>query len=141
MPFLSPAKLLVVLVVALVVLGPDRLPTLARRVGTLWGDLHRLRQRLEADARASFPDLPSTERIHQAVRSPLTFLDDLADPHAGVPEADVRRGSGVTPAQEPPSTRPHPPGPADVLTIVDPGGAVHRVRTGGSGGPDGPGLN
>jgi len=68
---LSPAKLLVVLVVAVIVLGPDKLPKVARQVGTLWGDFRRLRQRLETDVRGNFPDLPSTERITQAVRSPI----------------------------------------------------------------------
>ena len=46
MPFLSPAKLLIVVLVAIVVLGPDKLPKLARQVGSLWGDFRRLRQRL-----------------------------------------------------------------------------------------------
>ena len=86
-PFLSPAKLLVVLVVAIVVLGPDKLPKVARQVGSLWGDFRRLRERLESDVRGNFPDLPSTEKITQAVRSPLTFLDSLADTHAADNEA------------------------------------------------------
>ena len=79
MDFLSPAKLLVILVVALAVLGPDKLPTLAKQVGSLWRDFSRFRQKLEADVRGSFPDLPSTESITNAVRSPLSFLDTLAD--------------------------------------------------------------
>ena len=35
---LSPAKLLVILVVALVVLGPDKLPKVAKQIGSLWSD-------------------------------------------------------------------------------------------------------
>ncbi len=81
MPFLSPAKLLVILVVALVVLGPDKLPKVATQIGGLWGDFRRFRERLESDVRGTFPDLPSTEQIAQAVRSPLSFLDTLADTH------------------------------------------------------------
>lgn len=80
MDFLGPAKLLVILVVALAVLGPDKLPTLAKQVGNLWRDFSRFRQKLESDVRGSFPDLPSTETITHAVRSPLSFLDTLADP-------------------------------------------------------------
>ena len=60
-PFLSPAKILVVLLIAIVVLGPDKLPKVARQVGSLWGDFRRLRQRLETDVRGNFPDLPSTD--------------------------------------------------------------------------------
>ena len=82
MPFLSPAKLLVIVVVALVVLGPDKLPKVARQIGGLWNDFRKLRERFESEVRGNFPDLPSSDRISQAVRSPISFLDTLADEHA-----------------------------------------------------------
>lgn len=78
---LSPIKILVVLVVALVVLGPDKLPTVARQLGALWHDLRLWRSRLEREVRGAFPDLPSPQRITEAVRSPISFLDRLADEH------------------------------------------------------------
>ncbi len=94
MPFLSPVKVLVILVVALIVLGPDKLPQVARQLGALWGDFRRFRERLEHDVRGSFPDLPSTDRITQAVRSPIAFLDGLADVHGG-PVSEERNGDGI----------------------------------------------
>jgi sec-independent protein translocase protein TatB len=93
--FLDPAKLLVILIVALVVLGPDKLPGVARQMGAAWGEIRRFRQRLETEVRGTFPDLPSTHQVAQAVRSPLAFLDQLADAHEreqqdhAVTEADV----------------------------------------------------
>src|SRR5579884_384509 len=75
---LSPAKMLVV---ALVVLGPEKLPGVARQLGALWGDLRRWRARLESEVRGAFPDLPPTHEVAQAVRSPLAFLNRLADEH------------------------------------------------------------
>jgi Sec-independent protein translocase protein TatA len=78
---LSPAKILVVLVVALIVLGPEKLPGVARQLGALWGDLRRWRSRLESEVRGVFPDLPPTHEVAQVVRSPLTFLNRLADEH------------------------------------------------------------
>src|SRR5580658_4563610 len=78
---LSPAKLLVLLVIALIVLGPEKLPQVARQLGAAWGDLRRFRARLESDVRGAFPDLPATHEVAQAVRSPLAFLDRLADEH------------------------------------------------------------
>ena len=81
-PFLSPAKVLVILVVALVVLGPDKLPKVAKQIGGLWGDFRKFRERLEGEVRGTFPDLPSTDTITHAVRSPLSFLDTLADSHS-----------------------------------------------------------
>jgi sec-independent protein translocase protein TatB len=77
MPFLSPVKLLVILVVALVVLGPDKLPRVARQIGALWAEFQRFRRRFESEVGAAFPDLPSAETIGRAVRSPLTLLDHL----------------------------------------------------------------
>jgi sec-independent protein translocase protein TatB len=79
--FLDPGKLLVILIVALVVLGPDKLPGVARQLGAAWGELRRFRERLETEVRGTFPDLPSTHKVAQAVRSPLAFLDQLADAH------------------------------------------------------------
>jgi len=155
-PFLSPAKLLVILVVALIVLGPDKLPKMAKQIGGLWGDFRKFRERLESDVRGSFPDLPSTETITQAVRSPLSFLDNLADSHSaeqgttsvvgiGNEPPDVE-GDAVQPSSE--SNRPagsvraveETPGIPDVL-IVDPGGIVHQVRSNGRAIPDDPGMN
>ena len=78
---LSPAKILVVLVIALIVLGPEKLPGMARQLGAAWGDLRRLRARLESEVRGVFPDLPPSHEVAQAVRSPLSFLDRLADEH------------------------------------------------------------
>ncbi len=156
MVFLSPAKVLVILVVALIVLGPDKLPKMARQIGGLWGDFRRFRHRFESDVRGSFPDLPSTEKIAQAVRSPLSFLDTLADAHsvgneatsgsvdgaeppdvqgdAVQPAADANRPAGsVQAAEEAPAV----PG----VLITDPGGIVHQVRATGGVVPDDPGMN
>ena len=108
MPFLSPAKLLVILVVALIVLGPEKLPQVARQLGALWGDFRAFRDRLESQVRDTFPDLPSTDRITQAVRSPITFLDGLADTHqanaggAGTPSSvDTGRSEGFVDGTDP----------------------------------------
>ena len=156
MPFLSPAKLLVILVVALIVLGPDKLPKMAKQIGGLWGDFRRFRERLESDVRGTFPDLPSTETITQAVRSPLSFLDNLAESHSAEQaststvgtgnEAPDVEGDAVQPSSE--SNRPagsvqaveETPGIPDVL-IVDNGGIVHQVRSNGRAIPDDPGMN
>ncbi len=155
MTILDPAKLLVVLVVAVIVLGPDKLPKVARQVGALWGDFRRLRERLESEVRGNFPDLPSTDVITQAVRSPLSFLDSLADTH----DAD----NGASPPA-PGTERPSDPTGDDVLassgtnrplgvvradeessipgvTFGDPEGIIHRVRMDGRAVPDDPSMN
>lgn len=91
---LSPAKILVVLVIALIVLGPDKLPDVARQVGAMWGDLRKWRARLESEVRGTFPELPPTHEVVQAVRSPLSFLDRLADAHeSNAATGDLRQSS------------------------------------------------
>ena len=57
---LSPLKILVVLVVTLLVVGPERLPQIARQLGGAWKALRSFRTRVEDEVRANMPDLPST---------------------------------------------------------------------------------
>ncbi len=107
MVLLSPPKLLMVLVIALIVLGPDKLPSMARRVGAAWSEFTRWRAHLESEVRATFPDLPSTTEITRVVRSPLSLLDRLAEEH------DATR-TGAHPDGTPPgSSPPLRPGPAN----------------------------
>jgi TatA/E family protein of Tat protein translocase len=152
-PFLSPAKLLVILVVALIVLGPDKLPKMAKQIGGLWGDFRKFRQRFESDVRGSFPDLPSTDKIAQAVRSPISFLDDLADAHGENGSSAAANGAAATEAQRSadggdtePSQSARPSEPEESRIVpgslnADPGTIVHRVRSTGGVVPDDPGLN
>lgn len=58
---LDPAKLLVILVLALILLGPERLPKAARQIGAFWRDLSRLRERLEQEVRDAVPELDLPE--------------------------------------------------------------------------------
>ncbi|HWC38855.1 MAG TPA: twin-arginine translocase TatA/TatE family subunit, partial [Acidimicrobiales bacterium] len=48
---ITPLKVVIVLVVALVVLGPDRLPRLAHQVARAWGDFQRFRHQIDAEVR------------------------------------------------------------------------------------------
>ncbi len=54
---LDPAKILIVLLVAVIILGPERLPKAARQLGGLWRELTKLRERLENEVRTAMPDL------------------------------------------------------------------------------------
>jgi len=76
---LSPAKLLVVLVLALILLGPDKLPQVSRQLGAVWNQLRTFHQKIESEVRESMPDLPSTAEIARLTRSPLSFLNSPAD--------------------------------------------------------------
>ncbi len=78
---ITPTKLLIVLVFGLIILGPDKLPRVARQVGEAWSSLKGLRQRMEDEMKGIFPQLPSTTEIASAVRSPISLLDRLAASH------------------------------------------------------------
>ncbi len=54
---LDPAKILMILLVAVIVLGPERLPKAARQLGAAWRELTRVRERLEEEVRSALPDL------------------------------------------------------------------------------------
>lgn len=79
---IGPAEILVVLVVALVVLGPNRLPDAARSVGKAMGELRRATAGLQSEVRDAFSDAPPV------YPSPRT-----EDPAPGdAPPADRREG-------------------------------------------------
>jgi len=55
---IDPAKILLVAVVALVVLGPEKLPGAMHAIGRMWSDFQRLRAGLESQVRDVVGDLP-----------------------------------------------------------------------------------
>ncbi|MGH9291220.1 MAG: Sec-independent protein translocase subunit TatA/TatB [Acidimicrobiales bacterium] len=54
---LDPAKIIMILLVAVLVLGPERLPRAARQMGAMWRELGRIRERVENEVRDALPDL------------------------------------------------------------------------------------
>jgi Sec-independent protein translocase protein TatA len=75
---LDPSKLLVIAIVTIIVLGPDRLPQFARQIGGAWRSFSEFRQRMESQVRSSVPDLPSTTELLDYARSPTALLNRLA---------------------------------------------------------------
>jgi sec-independent protein translocase protein TatB len=76
---LSPIKILIVLVVVLLVVGPDKLPQIARQIGGAWKTFRGFTTKVEAEVRSTMPDLPSTGDIARFARSPVALLDSLAN--------------------------------------------------------------
>ncbi len=75
---LDPGKLLVIAVVAIILLGPDRLPQVARQVGGAWKSFNEFRHRVESEVRTTVPDLPATSEIARLARSPSALLNHLS---------------------------------------------------------------
>ena len=76
---LDPGKLLVIGVVAIILLGPDRLPQVARQLGGAWRSFNEFRHRMESEVRNTMPDLPSTSEIARLARSPSALLNHLSN--------------------------------------------------------------
>jgi TatA/E family protein of Tat protein translocase len=83
---LSPLKLLIVAVVAVILVGPDKLPHVGRQMGAGWRAFRQFHQRVEQEVRETIPDLPSSSEIARLARSPVAFLNRMAD----LPGTDVR---------------------------------------------------
>lgn len=130
---LSPIKILVIVAVVMILLGPDKLPEVAHKLGASWRALKRIQERVESEVREVIPDLPSTGDLARLARSPVNLLNELAD------RADQRGGAGreepdeATEAPESPeteeaswsgplfdSTHRMPPTPPDAPTSPDP---------------------
>jgi sec-independent protein translocase protein TatB len=106
---LDPAKLLVIAVVAVILLGPDKLPQVARQVGAAWRSFGEFRHKMEAEVRSSIPDLPSSADIARLARSPSALLDHLSsmDSPAGAAVAsDTTAGADTTAGVDAPTAAP-----------------------------------
>jgi sec-independent protein translocase protein TatB len=75
---LDPGKLIVIAVVAIILLGPDKLPQVARQVGGAWRSFGEFRRRMESEVRSTMPDLPPTSEIARLARSPAALLHHLS---------------------------------------------------------------
>ena len=86
---LSPVRLLIVAVVGLILVGPDKLPQYARQAGAAWKTLRGVQQRVEDEIRSAVPDLPRSVDLARYARSPISLLNQLADRA----EADERKSA------------------------------------------------
>jgi sec-independent protein translocase protein TatB len=124
---LDPAKLLVIAVVAVILLGPERLPQVARQVGAAWRTFNEFRHRIETDVRSAVPDLPSSHDISRLARSPTALLNHLStmsadDEETTAPPANpTEPGSSDmgTPSPSAPAAAPEAPYPVE-LVVSDP---------------------
>ncbi|MGH9102885.1 MAG: twin-arginine translocase TatA/TatE family subunit [Acidimicrobiales bacterium] len=103
---ISPVKILIVAVVALVVLGPEKLPGTLRTLGRYWGEFQRFRGQFESQVRDAVGDLPlPVPGLGNTWTNPVrTFTDGFmrptapgtpGAPRAAVPASGARPGAGT----------------------------------------------
>jgi sec-independent protein translocase protein TatB len=98
---LDPGKLIVIAVVAIILLGPDKLPQFARQVGGAWRTFNDFRHRMESEVRSTMPDLPPTSEIARLARSPsalLTHLSNLPSEGDEAPDGSFEPPAGAAAA-------------------------------------------
>lgn len=93
---LSPTKLLIIFIVAVVLLGPRHLPQVARQLGAAWRKLVGAQRQVEQELRQKLPDLPSSHDIARFARSPVMILNQFARMADGS-EDTVVQGSRALP--------------------------------------------
>jgi len=108
-------ELLIILFVALVVLGPDKLPDAARKIGNVMGEVKRMSAGFQEEVRSAM-DTPA-RIVHETVTQTSAPTSDapVTDPGAEVAEHQV--GSD---AAEDGVDRPEPDGAAPEGAALDP---------------------
>ena len=102
MPNLGPMEILVVLAVALIVLGPKRLPEAGRQVGRALGEVKRWSESMQAEVKAVLEDDVEAPPPAPWV-SPLPQPEDRgAEPRVGDPPDAVPSPEDQPPEEGPP---------------------------------------
>jgi sec-independent protein translocase protein TatB len=108
---LDPAKLLVILVIALVVLGPERLPAVARQMAAVLKELNRVRDQVRDEVKSALPDvdLPKIPRIPSARSAIAGLFEENSSTRPGESkDADAKKNDDVqrgVPGIRPPATQ------------------------------------
>jgi len=115
-------EVLVIAVIALIVLGPQRLPTAARQIGKTLGDLRRLSSGFQEEVRSALEEPAATPRA--ARPTPAERADDP------VTSAVRAVGEQAEPAAQPRRARRAPLRAAPVEEASGPRAAGTRTRRG-----------
>lgn len=110
---LDPAKLVVILVLALVVMGPEKMQSSARHFGALWRSVTEFREKAEQQVRDALPDL-DLPRIPTSPRGALTgYVSGLLTTPPATPSGSP--GEAAAEAEGP--ARDHPPSVATPRSV------------------------
>lgn len=94
---LSGSEVLFILVIGLVVLGPEKLPEMLRRAGRLYGELRRMSQGVQAELKSALDE--PTRELRQATDSARSML--TGDMKGGAATDDAANGTTSSHGGEP----------------------------------------
>ena len=93
---LGPAEILVVLVIALVVFGPKRLPEVGRQVGGALRELRKVQDTVQSEIRTVFDDTAPAHRMSSVPDEPEPVVErDLGDEHDIEDRRDIEGHSDI----------------------------------------------
>jgi sec-independent protein translocase protein TatA len=107
MPSLGPAEILVVLVVALLVFGPNKMPEIARQVGKGFREFRRVQQHLKSELRDVVSEFDSPSTTPAVQPDPVPMLPPKEEAPAP-PEL-----TPPSPEASAPSANPEPDAPSE----------------------------
>ena len=100
---IGPAEILVVLVVALIVLGPTRLPDAARSMGKALAELRRVSSGVQAEVREAFAEPPTYPKPPPAPTEVTEGQQANGGPPPGLPASPDQAEVVVAREPEPPT--------------------------------------
>jgi sec-independent protein translocase protein TatA len=117
MPSLGPAEILVILVIALLVFGPDKMPDIARQVGRGFREFRRVQNHLKAELRDVVSEFDSTDDDNEtgtpapaATGDPVPSLPPLTGDGTDLPAAETpTEAAAASAAPAPPAEVALPP--------------------------------
>ena len=92
------SELMVIGVVALIVIGPERLPRVARTLGHLAGRLQRYVSDVKADINREM-ELDELKKMRESVQQPASSFESSVQAEVSKPEADVKSAVEDKPAE------------------------------------------
>jgi sec-independent protein translocase protein TatA len=146
MPSLGPAEILVILVIALLVFGPEKMPEIARQVGKGMREFKRVQQHLRSELRDVVAEFDAPSATESRGSDPLpTFppKDDVVAPDAALaPSPDPISPEVMNPEvmiPDPVEPEPLSPPPPD-LAPADPPPPTDAMNGNGNGTAPNPGT-
>ena len=99
------SELMVIAVVALIVIGPERLPKVARTVGLLFGRMQRYVNDVKADISREMA-LDDLRKLQANIQDTANSLEQSMKQEVGAVESDLNKIAGDTQAAVAPSASP-----------------------------------
>lgn len=96
---ITPVKILIVAVIALLVLGPEKLPEMTRKAGKAWAEFKSFRANMEAQVRETVGDVPGFSELSKLSKlSNVGIKSTIASTVSSAMSMPTSAGSSGAPA-------------------------------------------